>query len=83
MVFTADPSMVHENVGGGLPFASHVNATLNPSITIRFCGGWENSGWSVLRNQIDILISTGCIMGGFGKTNMNIPPKMTVLPGWP
>ena len=34
VVFTADPSMVHENVGGGLPFASHVNATFNPSFTI-------------------------------------------------
>ena len=36
VVFTADPSMamVHENVGGGLPLASHVNATFNPSFTI-------------------------------------------------
>ena len=61
VVFTADPSMVHENVGGGLPFALHVNAAFDPSFTIWLCGSSENSGWSVLRNQIQwkILLFTG------------------------
>ena len=51
VVFTTEPSLVHENVGAGLPTALQVKVTFSPSVFVLFCGCVLNSGWSVIRRQ--------------------------------
>ena len=38
VVFTTEPSFVHENVGAGFPSASQVKVTFSPSFFASFCG---------------------------------------------
>ena len=44
VVFTTEPSFVHENVGAGLPTALQVKVTFSPSVFVSFCGCLSNSG---------------------------------------
>ena len=44
VVFTTEPSLVHENVGAGLPTALQVKVTFSPSVFVLFCGCVLNSG---------------------------------------
>ena len=44
VVFTTEPSFVHENVGAGLPTALHVKVKFSPSFFVSFCGCLSNSG---------------------------------------
>ena len=44
VVFTNEPSLVHENVGAGLPTALQVKVTFSPSVFVLFCGCLSNSG---------------------------------------
>ena len=48
---TADPSLVQENVGSGMPFASIKKATLDPCIEVLPCGCAMNSGGTVIRKK--------------------------------
>ena len=38
VVFTGDPSLIHENVGTGFPSASQVEVTLSPAVVVTFVG---------------------------------------------
>ena len=49
VVFTTEPSFVHENVGVGFPSASQVKVTFSPSFFVLFRGCVRNSGWTVIR----------------------------------
>ena len=44
VVFTTEPSFVHENVGVGFPSASQVKVTFSPSVFVSFSGCLLNSG---------------------------------------
>ena len=44
VVFTTEPSLVHENVGAGLPTALQVKFTISPSVFALFFGWVLNSG---------------------------------------
>ena len=47
----ADPSLLQENVGSGMPFASLEKVTLDPCINVRLCGCAVNSGGTVIRKK--------------------------------
>ena len=44
VVFTTEPSFVHENVGAGLPTALQLKVTVSPFFFVLFCGCLSNSG---------------------------------------
>ena len=44
LAVTADPSLVQENVGSGMPFASLEKVTLDPCTSVSLCGSVVNSG---------------------------------------
>ena len=50
LAVTADPSLVQENVGSGMPFASLEKVTLDPCTSVSLCGSAVKSGWSVIKN---------------------------------
>ena len=47
----ADPSLVQENVGSGMLFASREKVTLDPCIDVLPCGCAVNSGGTVIRKK--------------------------------
>ena len=53
LAVTADPSLVQENVGSGMPFASLEKFILTPSLDVgRTVGCVLNTGCSIRRNDI-------------------------------
>ena len=51
VVFTREPSMVHEKDGTGFPLALQDKVAFFPSSTVRFSGCEVNSGFSVFGNK--------------------------------
>lgn len=46
VVVIADPSLVHDKIGGGFPLAVHEKVTLNPSTIVLLAGFVVNAGFA-------------------------------------